>query len=139
MSPLHQLRTKLDVKKIKPVQALGLPQVKFWSDIVWIVWASLAKTDAEASSLKYIFRHYVVTEETIFVIERIFGVNRGNFPDGEEWPGRKLVPNEENFWAVLGTPHGKLLWQCFWCIKLQYGRRAGYNTLVCIEADINIR
>ncbi|KAG7008294.1 hypothetical protein G7Y79_00006g019140 [Physcia stellaris] len=88
-------------------QALGLPQVKFWSDIVWIVWASLAKTDTEASSLKYIFRHDIINEETIFVIEEIFGVSRRNFPDGEEWPGRKLVPNEESFWAVLGTPHGR--------------------------------
>ena len=107
MSPLYNLREKLQVKELSPEQALGLPQVKFWSDIVWIVWASLAKTGAEASSLKYIFRHHVKNEETVFVIERIFGVSGGNFPDGEEWPGRELGPNEENFRAVLGTPHGK--------------------------------
>lgn len=57
--------------------------------------------------LKYVFKHDVVTRETVFVIEHIFDVGSGKFPNGGGWPGVKLVPYQDNFWAVLGTPHGK--------------------------------
>ena len=108
-SPNFQLRKKLKVDRLSDEQAQGLPQVTRWSDIVWIVWNSLTQGPSEASALKYIFRYDVSTDDTVFIMEQVLGLGRDDLPDGEEgaWPGYKFVPGHDEFWALLGTVHGK--------------------------------
>ena len=107
-SPQFRLRQRLKVSTLSAQQAtLGLPQVTRWSDIVWIVWSDSGTLDpSKASALKYIFRHDVVTDNTVYIIEQILGLGRKEFPEGGEWPGFEFRPGQNKFWALLGTDHG---------------------------------
>ena len=84
-----------------------LPQLRHWSDLVWIAWASISNDPAEAAALKYIFRHDVVTPDTVVTIESVLGMEEGRYREGScDWPGIKFNPGEEEFFALMGTPHG---------------------------------
>lgn len=53
------------------------------------------------SSLKYVFRYDVVTENTRFIL------NLAAPMDGATWPGHEFKKGSEEFKALLGTPHRK--------------------------------
>ena len=108
VSPNFQLREKYNVDRLDPAQAVELPKVAAWSDLVWILWTSLPMGPDEPSTLKYIFRHHITTRDTLAVIEHIFDLEEGEVSEeeGDLWPGLKTKPGEDNFYALLGTPHG---------------------------------
>jgi len=80
-----------------------LPDVQRWSDLVWIMWAREA--GPKVSTLKYIFKHDVITHETREVMAQAAGANEdGDLP---EWPGKTFRLGDPRFEALLGTPHGR--------------------------------
>ena len=85
-----------------------LPQLRYWSDLVWIAWTSISDALEEVTALKYIFKYNVVTANTVAIIHSVLGVEEGRFPlyDRGDWPGIKFKPGEREFFALLGTPHG---------------------------------
>ena len=110
-SPNHKLRKSLDVVRpniLTAEEAQGLPRVRQWSEVIWIVWQSLAQDAGQARSLKYIFKHHVITYSTQFIIEQILGLGHLQMPEDGDlvWPGRKFLAWEDNFFALLGTAHG---------------------------------
>ena len=95
------------VAKLDEEQTQDLPQLRHWSDLVWIAWSSIPHYPGEAAALKYIFKYDVVTPNTVAIIESVLGVEQGRFPDdGGKWPGTKFNSGEKEFFALLGTPHG---------------------------------
>lgn len=106
-SPAFELRRLLRVTELDDQQKQRLPQLQYWSDLVWISWTSIAHHSNEVAGLKYIFRTDVITPNTVFIIEGVLGLQQGDFPDdGGRWPGTKFTPEEEAFFALLGTVHG---------------------------------
>lgn len=84
-----------------------LSTVSRMSDVTWIQWAAVAAakgTPSAVSDLKYFFRHDIITENTMFIMEQSANVAQGAF--NTEWPGLKYVPTDEQFQALLGTVHG---------------------------------
>ena len=101
------LRQRLNVEKLSNAQAENLPRVTQWSDIVWLIWVLQCITPEQASELKYIFKENIITDSTQYIMEKCFvGVERDGLDI--EWPGRVFYPADEQFYALLGTPHGML-------------------------------
>lgn len=85
-----------------------VPQIHKWSDVVSIQWAKLAQEHGgSASSLKYVFKHHVVTDFTKRVMERVAGASIGEDDFDRPWPGITVAKGGPRFRALLGTPHGK--------------------------------
>jgi hypothetical protein len=85
-----------------------VPQIHKWSDVVAIQWAKLAEEQGRAaSSLKYVFKHNVVTDFTKEVMDRVARVPVGIDAFEKPWPGIILARGSDRFRALLGTPHGK--------------------------------
>lgn len=89
-------------------QALNLPsyltrppEVRFYSDILFILWAFHA--GGEASNLKYIFKKEISTPETIAIMNQASGQGELHTP----WPGITFNKGTTQYKALLGTPHGK--------------------------------
>ena len=93
-----------------------LPLVTKWSQIVSIVWAERAET--QVGSLKYVFKHDVVTAETKDIMKKAAllsdpeyaGQDPDTYPDdsfSRQWPGLVFRNGSPGFQALLGTPHGK--------------------------------
>jgi len=79
-----------------------LPFVSKWSDATWIIWADLSqKAGREPGNLKYIFRHHVITEHTRQIMTRAVNSHLAR------WPGNRFTPNDDQYMALLGTAHGK--------------------------------
>lgn len=79
-----------------------LPFVSRWSDVTWIIWADLCqRAGSPPGSLKYIFRHYVITAQTKLVMERAVDSHFSN------WPGARFTPQDDQYMALLATAHGK--------------------------------
>ena len=97
-----------------------LPLITRWSQVVSILWAERPR--AQVGSLKYIFKHQVVTEETTSIMKKAAllgnpeyaGRNPDTFPDESfnvQWPGLVFMRGSPAFQALLGTPHGKgIVW-----------------------------
>ena len=84
-----------------------LPDIQKWSDVVGITWTD--KAGDQAHKLKYIFRQAIVTPTTLGIINGVVHRQKENIPsyqDGFRWPGFKVLPRDEDFKALLGTPHG---------------------------------
>ena len=133
---LYQLQRP---KAVAEAAAQGLPPAKEcipeiwrWSDITWSLWVEQAG-DA-ASTLKYIFKHHVVTDSTKHIMELAAGVDEDDF--GEEWPGTTFQAGSIQFRALMGTPHGKGI--AYMLIDRPYGLR-GKNivsiTMFVTDAD----
>lgn len=102
-SPNYQLRKAFGVNRLSPDQAAKLPKVKQWSDVTMILWNSLAGN--RAGDLKYIFREYIITSNTRFVMEQCFqGIGQDELL--KVWPGQVFKDDDPDFYALLGTPHG---------------------------------
>ncbi|KAL8795397.1 MAG: hypothetical protein Q9195_002138 [Heterodermia aff. obscurata] len=113
-SPAHERRKELGVSSLSPEQAQTLPQAKQWSDIIWILWTHIsAETDvpagAETSDLKYIFKHHVITDSTLAIMNACSSNVDHDIDD--KWPGYTFTPETEpeEFFALLGTPHDKAI------------------------------
>lgn len=102
---LHQLNKNGFGANHPTLPPLGtrLPDIRRWSDVVWLVWATQA--GVQKTSLKYVFRHDIATAETKGIIDRAAGVGMDQFISA--WPGIKFLPGEVEFQALLGTAHGK--------------------------------
>ena len=96
-----------EIDKRVPGWEQRLPQVRKWSDVVWIIWKDKAGPDA--SKLKYIIRTNIATPETQSIIRQAVptSVNPEDGKFVDPWPGRQFVPGATEFNALLGTPHGK--------------------------------
>ena len=84
-----------------------LPRLSKWSDIVWILWAHVA--GASAGQLKYVLKHFVVTDETVDVMDEV-AKRVGIYKDlswERNWPGLRSDRGTDDFKALVGTPHGK--------------------------------
>ena len=68
-----------------------------------IMWKSLAGN--RAGDLKYIFREYIITSNTRFVMEQCFQ-DIGEDELLKVWPGQVFKDDDPDFYALLGTPHG---------------------------------
>ena len=98
-----------------------LPDIQRWSDITWAVWAEITRQAQVPNDLKYIFKHDIRTTSTQGIMD-LAGLpddEHDDLPDDddidnsfeEEWPGIKFVPGEDEFQALLGTPHGRgIVW-----------------------------
>lgn len=123
--PLFRLNEKPRADKDK-AEGLGpaenrLPDIQRWSDITWAVWAELARQLRAHNDLKYIFKHDIRTTSTKGIME-LAGLPDDDDDDlsddddidesfDKEWPGIKYVPGQDEFQALLGTPHGKgIVW-----------------------------
>jgi len=76
--------------------------LKQYSDIVFLAWQEMA--GHKVNGLKYIFRHGIVNEETVAVVDQILQ-RRG--AQREEWPGLKIPMLDRDALALLGTPNGR--------------------------------
>lgn len=104
-SPAYMLKEgyKNRGEALPPDWATMLPDVQRWSDLTWILWASLA--GPKTGQLKYIFRHDIITHVTKTVIALAAGTDgEGEIP---MWPGRTFKLGDPRFVALLGTPHGR--------------------------------
>lgn len=85
-----------------------LPDVKYFSDALWIEWATVARsqrTPLAANDLKYIFMRDILSNEyTRWVMEQCAGVGQDDFD--EDWPGLQFDMGTPQFKALLGTNHG---------------------------------
>lgn len=79
-----------------------MPEIYAWSDIIWLLWATRARNLGQSpGSLKYIFRHEIVTENTRFIMNLAEPLN------GAVWPGHTFRKGTDEFQALLGTAHGR--------------------------------
>lgn len=85
-----------------------LPDVKYFSDALWIEWATVARsqrTPLAANDLKYIFMHNIEGNDyTRWVMEQCADVGEDDFDD--DWPGLAFGIDTPQFKALLGTNHG---------------------------------
>ena len=87
-----------------------LPDVTRWSDVAGLLWAEEAGNSA--SSLKYVFRQAITSDDTKFMIEEAakrqagYHNTRGGYKFKKPWPGHKFKADSEDFSALLGTAHG---------------------------------
>ncbi|KAL8760815.1 MAG: hypothetical protein Q9184_003019 [Pyrenodesmia sp. 2 TL-2023] len=79
-----------------------VPPLHRWSDMVWIFWTRAA--GAQASNLRFIFRHGVANGVTRAIIDHVTGSKDGEFRS--PWPGRTFDMRADDGKALLGTPHG---------------------------------
>lgn len=86
-----------------PPLSTRLPDLRLWSDIVWLVWAKQASE--QKGLLKYIFKHDIETADTKRIVERAAGAGTDRF--SSDWPGLKYLRGAVEFQALLGTAHGK--------------------------------
>ncbi|KAL8994255.1 MAG: hypothetical protein Q9169_005724 [Polycauliona sp. 2 TL-2023] len=84
--------------------ATRLPDLRQWSDVVWLVWAQRVAADRKGL-LKYVFRHNVATFATKGIMEQAVGVAHNGLD--VDWPGKKFEKGTVGFQALLGTAHGK--------------------------------
>jgi hypothetical protein len=77
-----------------------LPDVKAWSDVVFIEWQIQARRrELDFRGLKWVFRYSISNKKTKHVLlESSQGVL--------EWPGTLLSMDEPGGIAMLGTPNG---------------------------------
>ncbi|KAJ5810577.1 uncharacterized protein N7503_002795 [Penicillium pulvis] len=86
------------------------PPLSNWSDVVYINWATLAKsTGNSVGNLKYLIRTHIVNPDTLNILKTVCG---GPCP---AWPGMSFDINQkkkggvlvnQNGLALLGTPNG---------------------------------
>ncbi|KAL9611048.1 MAG: hypothetical protein Q9167_004295 [Letrouitia subvulpina] len=81
----------------------AIPHMNKWSDVTWAVWSHYA--GGSASTLRYIFRVNVVTEDTKAIINLANDLEPGPELD-LPWPGRTFDMSSDEGKALLGTPHG---------------------------------
>ena len=83
-----------------------LPEVQRWSDVVGALWADRA--GEHTCRLKYIFRQGIVTPKTMSIMCEVLKRQRRRSVEdlSFKWPGCRLRPSDEDFRALLGTPHG---------------------------------
>ena len=81
-----------------------VPDLHRYSDVVWLEWAKQCQdTGVWPNSLRYIFNHDIVTDDTQAVI--LEAVRRqGKTLQG--WPGVEIDANSVEGKAILGTSHG---------------------------------
>lgn len=65
----------------------------------------LIKAGDNAPRLKWIFKYHIVTLSTMGIMDLAAGVDYDTLDT--PWPGIEYRPNDEEFTALLGTPHGK--------------------------------
>ncbi|KAL8688214.1 MAG: hypothetical protein Q9218_005820 [Villophora microphyllina] len=111
-SPAHI--ASLDPDSLKPVpnpktsdalKAL-IPPMSSWAHVVWAIWLKTAGPDA--AKLQYIIRVNVANPITMFIIEKVNGI-QGDKVTGKlnlPWPGKTFSTKERDGQALLGTPHG---------------------------------
>lgn len=88
----------------------SLPKVTAMSDILWVQWVNLANSKGipeKISGLKYVFRHQIVTTNTLYIME--LAGNGADAPAGQTlqapWPGKEFAMGSEQFEALMGTVH----------------------------------
>ncbi|KAL8692745.1 MAG: hypothetical protein Q9218_002282 [Villophora microphyllina] len=97
-----------------------VPRVYQYSDIMFILWADQVRHyGVAASTLRYIFKHEIVTPSTRNIMRAAAGLEMIPEEDqdpkepeqGEQlevpWPGHQFLPGTQEFQALMGTPHGK--------------------------------
>lgn len=94
-----------------------LPEIRFWSDAVWLTWKEIAGKDA--GDLKYIIRANIYTEASKEMMEMV-GRRRMGRKDVDWKPPvnhkdwLKFRPNndqDKGFYALLKTAHAKGVYQ----------------------------
>lgn len=106
-APTYQLLQKDEYKNFRYEDlAPYVPEIRQWSDVVWIEWADQAQqAGVPADSLIYLFKHSCVTKDTQRIMERAANAAEEQFD--LEYPGFRLARGTDRFRALLGTPHGK--------------------------------
>lgn len=108
--PFHRLKKRNEATPLSDEELVRhAPELAYWSDVIWILWADQCKQAGKSEgSLKYVFRHSVMTPFTMRVMEAIINVRKGEYHD--PWPGSTAYPSYGKagnpFKALLGTPHG---------------------------------
>ena len=103
-SPQYYRRKDFGVDSLSHEQARTLPRVTQWSDVLWIGWTTAPNAQGPTGDLKYIFRHDIITASTQGVMRECLSHVQRDIED--EWPGSKFTPDTEEYFALLGTPHG---------------------------------
>lgn len=72
-----------------------------WSDVVWPTWSALAEDiyQVDIKGLEFIIRNSVKNEDSLDVINAILPVR-------EHHVFHEFVPNDDDFYALLGCPNG---------------------------------
>ena len=83
-----------------------IPDAHRWSEIVWVIWQRQAQSSgADPSSLKYIFKHGIITENTKHIMDLAVSAPENGF--SSDYPGETFARGSEQYQALMGTPHGK--------------------------------
>ncbi|CAO2648158.1 Nn.00g090800.m01.CDS01 [Neocucurbitaria sp. VM-36] len=98
---------------------LRLPDLQYWSDVVYLQWKSRA---SDTSDLQYVLRYNVVNVFTNFVLDAI---NKLNDTRTEEWPGRTYDATSKDGHALLGTPNGSGVAY----LLIQHKKQLGHKTI----------
>lgn len=82
-----------------------IPGPHKWSEITWAAWMDICMMQrGDPTSLKYIFKHDVITDNTRYIMEQAVGVGEDDFET--EWPGIRYMRGSTHYQALMGTPHG---------------------------------
>ena len=124
-SPSYRLKEAYKAYN-KPLPAdweKDLPIVSRLSDVLWIVWTDLSqKAGTSPGNLKYIFRHGIVTPETLNILQRSVNSQVPN------WPGRRFTAHDTQFMALLATAHGNGVYN----LLTQHQRELGFKNIESI-------
>ena len=93
-----------------------LPDVRYWSDIATILWKQVA--GPQTGALKYIIKHDVYTELTKNIIREALG------DEQRPWPGTPFPKGSTQFQALLGTPHGRGVYNMLFQHPEEFGSKS---------------
>jgi hypothetical protein len=78
-----------------------LPDVKAWSDVVFVEWQSQTEARGhDIKGLKYIVRYHIINADTAKIIAQAAGAAK------PAWPGETIPMSDIRGRAILGTPNG---------------------------------
>lgn len=99
-----------------------LPDLRAWSDVVFLTWAKLCSNGGDIKSLKHVFRYHIKSGETSTLDIALEALGVQTADDIKVWPsdqpeilGQTFEANSDEGKALIGTPHGVgvgwLIWQ----------------------------
>ena len=90
-----------------------IPDLRAWSDVVFLTWANLCSKGGDIKSIKHIFRRHIKADETstLGIALEALGVQSADnvqvWPPGQpEITGQTFTADSDEGKALIGTPHG---------------------------------